>query len=295
MGIDHLVKIDELLNKHATVSSTYVFHNIIHYHPQRYHCVVASSINALSLWSNTIRQMRKNELRNLELEVYLESRAKPYGDIMPPHVLKYLADKFGIDDILYVYDTKAGWKWLDDIKMWSLENSDFIFKKLSEYGFKPFIVSLIKGKNVLGHRTELSMDFVKVFSEYNRAALRILLNDQRFKVIKSKPTVELLKSAIKEGYSIVITHPVHEFMQHAVTLFGYSDRKERFYTYDQPSGSVTRIPYHRITSFTELPAGWTFWGFRKCLDSIKELEESNQEMEKYVESIKSLIRESLSN
>lgn len=294
-GIDRVIKIDELLDIHTKASSTYVFHNITHYHPQRYHCVVAASINALSLWSNTIRQMRENELRNLELEVYLESRAKPYGDIMAPHVLSHLADKFGINDILYVYDTKAGWEWVDDVKMWSVENSDFIFKKLSEYGLKPLIVSSINGRNVSGHRTELSMDFIKVFSEYNRDAIRILLNDQRLNVIRSRPTVGLLKSAINEGYSIVITHPVRGFVQHAVTLSGYSNRRKRFYTYDQLSGSVNRIPYHDITSFTELPAGWTFWGFRKHLDGIKELEESNQEMKKYVKSIKSLVQASSSN
>jgi hypothetical protein len=271
--LNSFLKIKEHLQHKKTFAENYVFQPIPIKYKQRYICIAAAPINAISVWSNNIRNKNEKELIQLERDTYLASTMKQvvgndYFNALIDFGILYLKEKFDVDDIINLSKLTEEWEALGNKEFWEAGNKEYIHKMLNSYGFMPK-KALFLGKHIKEWNTELSDDFVTSFIEFNRKALEI--EEQQFKNINKVPTKDDIIDLLDKGYSVAAHVPIGGGIQHVIVIYGYSKNKNKIYTYDQLTSKQQDVEFDNVEAFLKMPTGWTVWGFRKQLDIIDKI------------------------
>jgi len=282
-GIDiYFLKMDEKLDQKKTFSEgKFLYQPIPVHYEQRYICIAAAPINALAVWSDSIRKLNEGQLKEMEKELYLQSmmykvQGVPYANTLIDFIIKYLMDKYGLD-VMKVWKTTEEYSFIEEESIWRDPNKSL--EVLRKYGLPARRIKDFRDGVPIYSKLPPDLEFAKLFGEFNLKALEI---QKYFKHIKSEVRPEIIEDLLNQGYSIVLHHPIRGATQHAVVVYGYSKPKRRIYIYDQLGNLTYSIPYDQVTQFSRMPAGWTMWGFRKTLDSLSYMEWVTNENKKLI-------------
>jgi len=281
----YFLKMDEKLDQKKTFSEgKFLYQPVPVHYEQRYICIAAAPINALAVWSNSIRRLNEGQLKGMEKELYLQSmmykvQGVPYANTIIDFIIKYLIDKYGLD-VVKVWKTTEEYSFIEDESIWSDPNK--VLETLNRYGLPARRIRWFEDGVPKYSKIPPDLEFAKLFGEFNLRALEL---QKYFRHIRSEVKPEIIEDLLNQGYSIVLHHPVGGATQHAVVVYGYNRPKRLIYIYDQLENYSYRIPYDRITEFSKMPAGWTMWGFRKTLDSLSYMEWVTNENKKLINFI----------
>lgn len=286
----YFLEMGEKLEQNKTFKEgEFVYQPIPVHYKQKHICVSAASINALAVWSDSIRKLNENQLEEMEKELYLHSSmykvlGVPYGNTLIDFLVKYLMDKYGLD-VVKLWKTTEEYAYIEDESMWRDPNK--VLEMLNKYGLLAKKVECIKNGMIKGTKVPPDLEFAKAFAEFNLKALEI---QKYFRQIRSEVKLEIIEDLLSQGYSIILHHPLKGAVQHAVIVYGYNRPERRIYIYDQLEDRTYSIPYDQITEFSRMPAGWTMWGFRKTLDSLSYMEWVTNENKKLISFVYSKIQ-----